>query len=85
MISITTFPFQSSHLKLLLIFYFQKGFTDWSEWSACSTTCEQGVQTRNRGPRDAGDVCEGPTSETRPCTGPRCECKSQLSLHISNK
>ncbi|XP_022084521.1 sushi, von Willebrand factor type A, EGF and pentraxin domain-containing protein 1-like [Acanthaster planci] len=57
------------------------GWSEWTEWSDCSRSCEGGTQTRRRSctnPRPAygGSTCDGPTSETQQCnTGPCPSCR----------
>ena len=48
-------------------------WSDWSEWNACSRTCDYGLRTRRR---ECENVCDGPTEETEPCTtGSSCTSK----------
>ena len=45
-------------------------FTDWSEWSSCSTSCKGGLKRRTRfctEPKLGGDPCNGAKSETKKC------------------
>lgn len=60
------------------------GYSDWTEWSACSATCQPGrggtspgVQSRyrtctNPTPSRSGRNCVGPASQTRACNTDRC-------------
>lgn len=53
----------------------------WADWSACSTTCGKGYQTRSRmcddpPPQFGGNICEGVLVQTQMCKGNRPECKS---------
>ena len=53
----------------------------WAAWSACSTTCGKGYQTRSRmcddpPPKFKGDICEGVLVEVQMCKGNRPKCKS---------
>ena len=53
----------------------------WAAWSACSTTCGKGYQTRSRmcddpPPEFKGDICEGALVEVQMCKGDRPKCKS---------
>ncbi|XP_020901650.1 mucin-2, partial [Exaiptasia diaphana] len=48
------------------------GYTNWTEWTECSATCDGGVQQRTRActnppPQHGGKVCEGSSFETKPC------------------
>jgi len=48
------------------------GFTDWTEWGSCSTTCGEGIKTRSRTctnpkPKNGGKDCEGPREESSVC------------------
>ena len=57
-------------------------WTLWSEWSACSTTCANGTQTRDRSctnpaPQYGGRVCTGVLSETRECFLRHCPVHCQ--------
>ena len=53
------------------------GWTRWSEWSECSTSCNNGTQTRRRSctnpePMYGGDDCEGEWVENRNCFLTHC-------------
>ena len=53
------------------------GWTRWSEWTECSTTCNDGTQTRTRSctnpePMYGGDDCEGEWVENRNCFLKHC-------------
>ncbi|XP_034234598.1 hemicentin-1-like isoform X2 [Thrips palmi] len=53
------------------------GWSTWSEWSACSVTCDAGVQIRHREcnspePAHGGQVCVGPFSDTKNCYNEPC-------------
>jgi hypothetical protein len=48
------------------------GWTEWTEFSECSTTCDNGTQTRSRNctnpaPQYGGRDCEGPHREIKMC------------------
>ena len=48
---------------------------DWSEWSSCSTTCDDGTQTRRRA-KDrvevGGGTCNGQPMEKQACNLESC-------------
>ena len=53
------------------------GWTDFSEWTACSADCDGGNQTRSRectnpAPAFGGKDCEGSAEETRDCNTHSC-------------
>ncbi|CEM05803.1 unnamed protein product [Vitrella brassicaformis CCMP3155] len=49
---------------------------DWSEWSTCPVTCDQGVQYRYRDvliqPQHGGEECPSTNQDTKPCQRPPC-------------
>ncbi|XP_070504620.1 thrombospondin-2-like [Chironomus tepperi] len=54
------------------------GWSDWTDWSACSTTCERGIQVRyrycnNPEPTHNGKSCSGHYYETKYCMNAACE------------
>lgn len=56
------------------------GFTEWSEFSACSVTCGVGNKARERmctnpEPKGEGLPCEGSYTETKQCHMPSCPSK----------
>ena len=61
------------------------GYTKWSDWGACSTTCNPGVQTKTRTctnppPKHGGKECSGlgPARKLRICNkklDQRCNCE----------
>ena len=64
----------NSHF-LYLYFPVNGEWLEWSAWTNCSVTCEEGTITRNRnceGPYNGGLPCEGSDSETDVCIGPPC-------------
>jgi hypothetical protein len=53
------------------------GWTEWTEFSICSTTCDNGTQTRTRSctnpvPQYNGSDCEGPHTESKACFLEHC-------------
>ena len=67
------YPFNFSFLAI------DGNYTEWSEWSECSVTCDGGFQTRTRQcssppPQYGGKGCEelGPTNETQECNTNSC-------------
>lgn len=53
------------------------GWSDWTDWSACSTTCERGIQVRyrycnNPKPSHNGKTCPGQHYETKYCMNAAC-------------
>ena len=50
------------------------GWTDWGSWSACSSSCDEGVMKRyrqctNPEPTVGGQDCVGDMNEVANCTG----------------
>lgn len=48
------------------------GYTDWSNWTTCSSTCGEGTQVRTRSctnpaPENGGNYCSGSPIEARSC------------------
>ena len=65
------------------------GYTYWSEWSACSKTCDGGVKNRKRSctnpsPSNGGQTCVdqglGPAEETAACYEDHCPSKLKYLL-----
>ena len=53
------------------------GFSDWEDWSACSTTCGEGQQTRartctNPSPAHGGNECNADSEMTQSCNVGKC-------------
>ena len=46
-------------------------YTEWSDWSVCSVSCGNGVQTKTRYCTSDGG-CEGPAQETKECLLSSC-------------
>lgn len=62
------------YIKLYLV---HGGWSDWSEWEACSATCDIGIQQRHRTcsnptPERFGDHCFGDTMSDRLCFPGAC-------------
>ena len=67
----------SIHLIALLKFTVDGGWSDWSEYSACSATCGQGIQIATRectnpAPEGSGQPCIGDTQAQRDCMIVEC-------------
>ena len=53
-------------------------FTEWTDWSACSKTCEEGIQTRTRTcTAQCASVDSSKLTDTKSCNW---ECKSLIIL-----
>ncbi|XP_077127451.1 adhesion G protein-coupled receptor B1 isoform X6 [Ranitomeya variabilis] len=47
----------------------------WGQWGSCSSTCDGGVQRRERscyGPLYGGETCSGQSEESKPCNEKKC-------------
>uniref|UniRef100_H2YEX9 SCP domain-containing protein n=1 Tax=Ciona savignyi TaxID=51511 RepID=H2YEX9_CIOSA len=56
------------------------GWSTWSSWSRCSTTCGGGIRTRNRGCQAlSSSQCPGPRRERGPCNTQSCSAASGWS------
>ena len=51
---------------------------EWTEWAACSVTCNNGTQVRNR-------TCTGPFHGGEPCPGAADEVKDCFPVHCPGK
>jgi len=52
-------------------------WTDWTDWSLCSKSCDSGIRSRSRDctqppPQHGGQVCTGVAMETIPCNDNPC-------------
>ena len=73
------------HIMVLKINRYYKtsvfgGWSEFEEWSECSTTCGGGTQTRTRSctnpaPAYDGLDCQGESSETQDCNNQNCPGK----------
>lgn len=73
---------RSSHYLWLIenirnFFLVDGGFTAWSAYTKCSSTCGGGTQERTRScanpePAHGGKECVGPTTDTRQCGEDPC-------------
>lgn len=79
--------YKSPEISIINIFFHTSvngGFSEWSSWSKCNTTCGNGVQTRSRlcsnpPPRNGGKECVGPYEENLACAGFQCNGKLSVS------
>ncbi|KAL4222901.1 Hemicentin-1 [Mactra antiquata] len=63
------------------------GYSDWSKWSTCSKTCDEGIQYRTRAcnnplPANGGAECEGDSMESQPCTLEPCAIDGGFSQWV---
>ena len=55
-----------------------EGWSNWSQWSACSTSCGQGSQVRTRSCSESGNRrCQGTSDDVRNCTAPAVSCTGE--------
>ena len=51
--------------------------SEWTGWSECSTTCDEGLQVRQRmvkrPAQEGGASCDGELKEMRPCNSGSCD------------
>merc|ERR1719369_1625037 len=64
------------------------GWSTWSEWGDCSTTCAMGQKSRtkkctNPSPKYGGKDCRGENKETQACSQTTF-CSGELTLYSSN-
>jgi len=60
------------------------GWSTWSEWGDCSTTCAEGQKTRTRNcTKNGGMGCRGEKKETQACSHITF-CSGELTLYSSN-
>lgn len=60
-------------------------FKAWSDWSACSQTCDSGVKTRTRGcvpPLHGGAPCGPHNLEKAPCLQKQCPGNVQFKRSL---
>ena len=63
------------------------GFTQWSSYSDCSTTCGDGIQERLRSctqpePQNGGKQCSGQTKQSRKCNLRKCPGELEFVFKI---
>eukprot|EP00118_Oscarella_pearsei_P004843 m.21338 g.21338 ORF g.21338 m.21338 type:complete len:879 (+) comp28162_c0_seq2:1117-3753(+) len=49
-----------------------QGWTNWTQWSSCSRTCESGVRSRTRSCQSRSQPCTGPSKEHESCNTTAC-------------
>merc|ERR1719309_1567476 len=64
------------------------GWSTWSDWGDCSTTCAKGQETRTRkctnpSPKYGGKDCRGEKKETQACSQTTF-CSGELTLYSTN-
>ena len=64
-------------MTLFLLFAVDGGWGSWSDWGACSVTCEEGVASRSRScdnpvPAFNGSSCIGNATGENMCTEKNC-------------
>jgi len=92
-LSENTFKYFSSSFILLfpLFFLVNGGFSQWSSFSACSKTCDDGVQVRTRSctkprPAHGGRKCVGAVKISKSCKIKDCASKCSIfSIFQINK
>ena len=57
-------------------------WSSWGVWGSCSTSCGQGLETRNREHSD-GTPCSGSSSGTRSCQGKKITLPNLLPEFIT--
>jgi len=74
----------------MLVFFIlvDGGWSQWGEWSSCSTTCDYGVKTRSRSctdpvPQQNGNPCNGSDEDSQQCILSYCPGKTSPSLSLS--
>ena len=74
---------KSHVINLLYLTEIDGGYSEWSSWSQCSTTCGDGHRSRGRSctnppPSGGGKDCAGlgPGTETRDCSNGDCPVPS---------
>ncbi|XP_047127311.1 collagen alpha-1(XII) chain [Hydra vulgaris] len=62
-------------------------WSEWSQWTECSATCDGGVRSRSRTcntPKKVGAYCDGKEEENEPCNEEVCtsKCTKQIEIGI---
>ena len=63
------------------------GWSDWTPWDLCSSSCGQGIQRRERTcnsptPSSGGQHCFGDSSQYKTCTDIKCDGTVTLFVRI---
>ena len=84
--------FQKLYNETVIVFSVPGGFTSWSDWGQCSTSCGSGIQQRTRTctnptPAHGGMGCEllGRSLHVRNCSLKECPGMARWSNSCSNE
>ena len=66
------------------------GWSEWSSYTDCSKTCDEGTKSRSRTctrpvPSSGGSECDGNASETMNCELKECVTGTYISIAAKNK
>ena len=66
------------------------GWSEWSSYTDCSKTCDEGTKSRSRTctrpvPSSGGSECDGNASETMNCELKKCVTGTYISIAAKNK